>query len=155
MTFYEEYKPFRNYMRRLDLVGSLVDVWCFSVHIMNDRALPPDYEVGRPFGVSTKDNLWPWDLDILAREIVLNAGNRGDRTLRRWNDFAAAINYIRRLDGDAYSASGESADVLFELHRIVHRQFPWQVRVHVIRRCACSRCSVARQSTRSLCANSV
>ena len=67
-------------MRRFELVGSLVDVWCFSLHIINDRALPPDYTVGRRFGGSTKDNLWPCDLDILAREIVLNEGNRGDRT---------------------------------------------------------------------------
>lgn len=131
MGFYDEYKPFRNYMRRFERVGSLVDVWCLALHIMNDRALPPDYLVGKPFGVYHKDNLWPWDLDILAREIVLNASNRRDRTLRRWNDLAAAVNHIRRLDGVGYTAAGEKADVLFELHRIAHRQFPWQVRVHV------------------------
>lgn len=34
MNFYEEYKPFRNYMRRFELVPGLVDVWCYSLHVM-------------------------------------------------------------------------------------------------------------------------
>ena len=131
MGFYDEYKPFRNYMRRFERVGSLVDVWCLALHIMNDRALPPDYLVGKPFGVYHKDNLWPWDLDILARETVLNATTRGDRNLRRWNDLAGAINYIRDLDNAGYAASGDDRDVLFEMHRIAHRQFPWQIRVGI------------------------
>jgi hypothetical protein len=85
MGFYDEYKPFRNYMRRFELIQGLVDVWCYSQHVLNARPLPPDYAVGKPFGVTLNRNLWPWDLDILAREIVLNAGPRGDRSLRNWN----------------------------------------------------------------------
>ena len=131
MGFYDEYKPFRNYMRRFDLVGSLVDVWCYSMHVVGNRPLPASYAVGKPFGTNVKSNLWPWDLDILSREIVLNAGTRGDRSLRKWNDFANAINHIRRLDDGAYRVSGETADVLFELHRIAHRQFPWQRKIGV------------------------
>jgi hypothetical protein len=106
MGFYDEYKPFRNYMRRFELIQGLVDVWCYSQHVLNARPLPPDYAVGKPFGVTLNRNLWPWDLDILAREIVLNAGPRGDRSLRNWNHFAEAVNHIRRLDGLAYSEPG-------------------------------------------------
>jgi hypothetical protein len=131
MGFYDEYKPFRNYMRRFELIQGLVDVWCYSQHVLNARPLPPDYAVGKPFGVTLNRNLWPWDLDILAREIVLNAGPRGDRSLRNWNHFAEAVNHIRRLDGLAYSEPGETRDVLFELHRIAHRQFPWQIRTGI------------------------
>lgn len=40
MNFYEEYKPFRNYMRRFDLVPGLVDVWCYSLHVMEGQPLP-------------------------------------------------------------------------------------------------------------------
>lgn len=131
MGFYEEYKPFRNYMRRFGLVDSLIDVWRYSSHILDNKPLPPDYAVGKPPFEPIKHNIWPWDLDVLAREILLNAATKGDRSLRRWNDLAGAVNHIRRLDGDAYAAFGEQRDVLIEMHRIAHRQFPWQIRVGV------------------------
>jgi hypothetical protein len=127
MTFYDDYKPFRNYMRRFSLVEGLIDVWRYSLHIIDNLPLPPDYAVGKPPFEPIRRNLWPWELDILAREIVLNAVTRGDRSLRRWNDLAGAINHIKRLDNEAYAAFGDQRDVLLEMHRIAHRQFPWQI----------------------------
>src|SRR5260370_12366637 len=131
MDFYEDYKPFRNYMRKFSLVESLVDVWRYSLHVLNDAPLPADYAIGKPPFEPIKRNVWPWELDILAREIVLNATTKGDRSLRRWNDLAGAINHIKRLDNEAYWAFGDQRDVLLEMHRIVHRQFPWQTGVAV------------------------
>ena len=127
MAFFDEYKPFRNYMRRFDRTQSLVDVWCYFQHITENRPLPPDYAVGRPFSVPIKGRVWPWELDTLAREIVLNAGKGGDRSLRNWKAFADAVDHIKRLDEEAYRADPE-VDVLWELHRIVHRQIPRQIR---------------------------
>jgi hypothetical protein len=130
VNFYEEYKPFRNYMRRFDLVHGLVDVWCYSLHVMEGQPLPADYAVGALPFKPLKEHFYPWDLDILARELVLNAGKRGDRSLRTWDHLAVAVNHIRRLDEAAYMDSGtEPSDVIFELHRIAHRQFPWQISV--------------------------
>jgi hypothetical protein len=130
VNFYEEYKPFRNYMRRFDLVPGLVDVWCYSLHVMEGQPLPADYAVGALPFKPLKEHFYPWDLDILARELVLNAGKRGDRSLRTWDHLAVAVNHIRRLDEAAYMDSGtEPSDVIFELHRIAHRQFPWQISV--------------------------
>ena len=129
--FYEEYKPFRNYLRRFDLAGSLVDVWQYSLHIMEGQRLPTEYTVGRNALIdqNVKDVLFAWDLDTLARECVLNAGTGGDRALKRWRDLATVINHLRRLDGVAFTHGGDaSPDVLLELHRIAHRQFPWQTR---------------------------
>ena len=131
MGFYEDYKPFRNYMRRLSLAESLVNVWRYSLHILNDAPLPADYAIGKPPFEPIKRNVWPWELDILAREIVLNATTKGDHSLRRWNDLAGAINHINRLDNEAYVAFGDQREVLLEMHRIVHRQFPWQTGVGV------------------------
>jgi hypothetical protein len=131
MGFYEDYKPFRNYTRRLSLVESLIDVWRYSVHILNDAPLPTDYAIGKPPFEPIKRIVWPWELEILAREIVLNATTKGDCSLRRWNNLAEAINHIKRLDNEAYKAFGEQRDVLLEMHRIVHRQFPWQIRIGV------------------------
>ena len=131
MGFYDEYKPFRNYTRRFSLVSSLVDVWRYSLHVMEDQPLPSDYASGRTAFTfrPLKEDLYPWDLDVLTRELVLNAGARGDRTLKRWKDLAVAVNHMRRLDEAAYAQSGD--DVIFELHQIAHRQFPWQMKMVV------------------------
>jgi hypothetical protein len=95
MGFHDEYDRFRNYLMRFDLVSSLIDVWCYGRHITDDRPLEPGYAVGfdpqtmRPL----KECLHPWDLDILARELVLNAGSRPTYSLRWWNDLAGPILY--------------------------------------------------------------
>jgi hypothetical protein len=134
MSFYEEYKPFRNYMRRFDLVSSLVDVWCYSRYIIENEPLPPGYAVGmdlRKHG-ALKEYIHPWDLDLLAREIVLNSGDRADFNLRWWNDLGIAINHLRRLDGAAFESGHSQVDIMLEIHRIAHRQFPWQTNIGVI-----------------------
>lgn len=118
-------------MRRFDLTGALVDVWRYSLHVMEGQRLPPDYAMGRnPLtDPEVKNILFPWDLDTLARECVLHGGTVGDRTLRKWRDLAKAINHLRWLDGVAFTdGGGESPDALLEVHRIAHRQFPWQTR---------------------------
>ena len=130
MRFYDEYKPFRNYMQRFALLEGLVDVWQYSLHVMEGQPLPPGYAAGKerltPRPVA--ELVYPWHLDILARELVLNARHTGERSLKRWNDLAIAGNHIRRLDDAAFtSGSGRGQpDVLLELHRMAHRQFPWQ-----------------------------
>src|ERR1700737_2917000 len=131
MGFYEQYKPFRNYMRPFILVDSLVDIWRYSQYILDNKPLPPNYALGKPPFEPVRRHIWPWALDILARETVFNAAPRGDRSLRRWNDLAGAINHIRDLDNAAYAVSGDERDVLFEMHRIDHRQFPWQIKMGV------------------------
>jgi hypothetical protein len=118
MSLYEEYKPFRNYIRHFDLLSSLVDVWRYSLHVMEGEPLPADYASGKnALTAPVKEYLYPWDLDILAKEIILNAGSAGgDRSLKRWKDIATAINYVRRLDDAAFARNGGAqVDVMFEL----------------------------------------
>lgn len=128
MTFHDEYKPFRNYMQRFALLEGLVDVWRYSLHVMEGQPLPPGYAAGKerltPRPVA--ELVYPWHLDILARELVLNARHTGGRSLKRWNDLAVAGNHIRRLDDAAFTSGSGQPDVLLELHRMAHRQFPWQ-----------------------------
>jgi len=130
MTFYDEYTPFRDYVRRLHLVSSLIDVWSYSRHIIEGHPLQPGYAVGldpQKMG-PLKECVHPWELDILAREIILNAGNDRTYNLRWWQDLANAVNFVRHLDEVAFLLSkSPERDVLFELHRIAHRQFPWQM----------------------------
>lgn len=69
-------------------------------------------------------------LDTLARELVLNAGPVGSRSLTTWDNLATAINHIKRLD-EVASALGRPDEILLELHRIAHRQFPWQTQMRI------------------------
>ena len=132
MAFFDDYKPFRNHLRQFPLVPSLVEVWRLSLYLLHGKPLPRDYPAGRPWSAREplNKNLYPWDLDILLRELILNAPLRGPCTLTKWDDFASTINFIRRLEDIAFSkGGGKPIDVMFELHRIAHRQFPWQINV--------------------------
>lgn len=126
--FHKEYRPFRNYMRGFELVPSLIDVWQYSLHVMEDKPLSAGYAIGIPTTQSVKELIYPWDLDLLVRELVLNASDYGQRSMKRWNDLAAAVDHIRRMDDISFTiGENPSSDVMLELHRIAHRQFPWQI----------------------------
>ena len=135
MSFEKEYKRFRRYLRRFELVPSLLDVCRYSLHVMEGEPLPAEYAADMPRPMAglgmpepkVADRVYPWELDTLARELVLHAGSIEHRSLKNWHHFAEAINRVRRLEGSAYSAGDpEGAEVLLEIHRVGHRQFPWQ-----------------------------
>jgi len=122
---YDSYKPLRNMMRQCHLEASLVDVWQLSQHIMNNGPAPA--QPGMP-PYSLKQYLYPWDLPTIAREVVLHASRTGRKRLNSRHAMATAINTIRRIE-DAVAKGRLGVDnVMMELHRISHRQFPWQQR---------------------------
>ena len=108
MGLCEEYRLFHSYMRRFDLLPSLVDVWRYSLHVTERRPLPDDYAIGQSARTLKPLNElpFPWELDILSRELVLNATRRGTRSLKNWNDLAVAVDHIRRLDDIAFTSNG-------------------------------------------------
>ena len=125
---YGAYRPTRNFMRDFDLISGLEDVWRLSLHIMEGQALP----IGYPAGMSATSHkplrkiLHPWQLNTLARELVLNAGTGGKRSFGVWRNLALAINQILDLEGEAYSFQHRGPqDALQELHRNAQQQFPW------------------------------
>jgi hypothetical protein len=72
-----------------------------------------------------RSGLVQWEFEILAREIVLNGGKFGDRAFNSWDEVAHQINTIKFLENEAWNDK-HSDDILYELVRIAHRQFPWQ-----------------------------
>ena len=71
--------------------------------------------------------LHEWELSLLAKELLINAPNRGGRSLRQYSEMAGALNAIKRLEDDItdrYPLIGD--DILLEVYRVAHRQFPWQ-----------------------------
>ncbi len=128
MTPFDRYKPFRNFIRQFPVEQSLVVVWNYLQHVNYDLKLPneliPRDNRGRP--IDLKNLILPWELEILARELVLHAGHAGTRCLTVWNEMARAINCIKELSEVMDPVEADGYDIMREMHRIAHRQFPWQ-----------------------------
>jgi hypothetical protein len=123
---YRDYKPFRNFLHQFGLLDNLVHIWRYALFKIDKMPLPPNYIQGRPRFIDPEQFPYPWQLDLLVRELVLNAGQTGPRSLNNWNDIAHAINHVQRLDGAAFMLGNDgNPDVMLELHRIAHRQFPF------------------------------
>lgn len=126
LDLYPAYKPFRNCMRRFAITPSLTQLWGYIVFLTDDRPLGPALAVGKPPHLDLRQYVYPWDLEILVREVVLNADSRGSRDLSGWNELADAVNHIRRLEGVPYEQGEVRADIMVDLQRMPHRQFRWQ-----------------------------
>lgn len=126
---YDLYKPFRNYMRTVQTVPSLVAIYALHQHLVNDNPLPRGLQPRNKFGLPIRvaDILFPWDLDVLVREVVLNGSPEGRTSFQNWNSIATAGNVIRRIDDGITGRRNENYDVFRVMHRIVHFQFPWQM----------------------------
>ena len=126
MNFYNNYKPLRNYFRRFPMGPSLGAIWALSQEVIEHSSDVRADIVGRPLQYRELPFL-PWQIETLCREIVLNAAEvGGERSLLCWKDLAKAFNHIISLEDQAFKANGTTMDVMMEVHRLPHRQFPWQ-----------------------------
>jgi hypothetical protein len=123
VSIYDSYKPLRNMMRQCNLEASLIDVWQLSQHITNNGKAP--VQAGMP-PYSLKHYLYPWDLPTVAREVLLNANRNGTKRLNSLKAMRTVVNTIRQTEDAGSKERLELEDVMKELHRISHRQFPWQ-----------------------------
>lgn len=123
MTFRQAYEPFRVLLGQLPVVESLGEIWRMAAPFECDprllRRTMLREEVGPP--------CFPWELDVLSREILLNGSVEGRRSLANRADLAEAVRLIRELEDVAFARDGNALDVFQEMHRIAHRQFPWQL----------------------------
>jgi len=129
MSVYDSYKPLRNYLRKVPLWESLKVIHSYIQFLQFKQPFPKDIEISEQLLSAKKadKSIYEWELDILAREIVLNAEPNGVLTLRQWKNLAEAVNKIKTLENDISAHSGKlEPNILLELHRIAHRQFPWQ-----------------------------
>ena len=123
---YDLYKPFRNYMRRFPLAESLEKLWLFASHLSASGPHSGGLRFRDKPGLTfLKDTVFPWDLELLAREIILHAGSTGDKSFSRWSDLARAINFIRDIE-NKIAERQELDSILRDLNRLIHRQFPWR-----------------------------
>jgi len=66
---------------------------------------------------------------LIVRELILNAPERAGRAMNKWNEFAAVANLVRDIENEIWHRLPNGPDLVrYEMIRIGHRQFPWQVR---------------------------
>ncbi|MBN8190240.1 hypothetical protein JF540_26565 [Salipiger thiooxidans] len=79
--------------------------------------------------------IYAWELETLANELLTTkkkgAGKKRTRSLVPGNfqNIVAATNALRALENAEVRAGAPIGDVMLELSRIAHRQFPWQIGV--------------------------
>ncbi len=127
---FAEYKPFRNRLRGVNVLQALEMVWAFVQNLQFQRPLPTAFNHPlRAYRSGASIGLLEWEFETLAREILANCPERSDQRVDGWNAVSALIKEVRRLEGAAYRGRVEAADVMYELYRISHRQWPWQTKV--------------------------
>src|SRR5262249_4092861 len=73
---YELYKPLRNYLREVGLLESLGVIRAYAAFLQFKRPFPFDIEVHRSLldaRTVADRSLYEWELDVLVRELILNA----------------------------------------------------------------------------------
>lgn len=130
---FEAYKPLRNHLRKLCLADSLAVIRAYVQYLQLDTPIPRDCEVHRNFAfAASKSNkvalISEWELETLCREVILNAqdGTYCPETLKKWSCLARAINKLKELEDSIGEKFVSPDNILLELHRTAHRQFPWQ-----------------------------
>jgi len=126
------YKPLRNHLYKIKVDDGLFVVWAFVQHLQFDQDFPTEIEVIPEF--KDADHIqkirWssPWELETLAKEIILNSHELvAEKTFTKWNYFSGALNKLKALENEIGGEYTNQENVLIEMFRIAHRQFPWQM----------------------------
>lgn len=119
--------PLRNYLRPFNGVSFLVAIHQLSVHLEWCGTLPSYLDPANPGGLRGPMELgfFLWELDTLAREVILHCEPRAGKPVTSWNEVATAINKLKKAEEESNNEIDEY-NVLAELTRIAHRQFHWQ-----------------------------
>ena len=128
---YNKYKPLRNHVRQLSIELSLQHIWHLSQHLLSDRSLfqDPSFKSFSPKFKTLKNHIYPWELAIILREIILNSESNAKKGLNDIQTLGKVINGIRNYNDYITSSNTSDIDsVLKALHSITQLQFPWQKR---------------------------
>lgn len=129
---FDLYKPFRNRVREYHLGDTLYVVWAYSRLLqLSQPTFPRDIEspprettLGKPL----RHLVFPWNLELLAKEAILNSGGTGKakKDIKKWAGLALALNSAGKLDGAIAERTSNETNIMLELHRLAHLQFGWQ-----------------------------
>jgi len=126
------YKPFRNRIRETNLWTGLMSVFAYSQFIQGEMNLPALLMTPRLRSVEEpwQAGLFPWALELLARELILHGQSRTGTRLTDGASVFAFLATINDLENEAWRIhDGEGNAVFLEMSRIAYRQFHWQAGV--------------------------
>jgi len=132
-TIFNAYKPLRNAIRKLELADSLAVIRAYLCNLQFNQDIPSDCEVHREYLVRESHTeraclISEFHLETLCREVILHATDlgRAEKSLTEWVTLGKAVNHLKKLE-EVIASRYETTDLfLQELHRMAHRQFPWQ-----------------------------
>ena len=131
---YSLYCPLRNYLRKQKLNESLLAIHAHVQFQQFHKSLPL-YITGEPFGYRKISkfsdlldfHLFPWELTLLCKEVLLNSERYGStHSLLEWHYLSGAVNKLKEFQNELTKLYSTKENVLLELFRISHRQFRWQ-----------------------------
>jgi hypothetical protein len=131
---YSSYSPLRNYLRKQKQNESLLAIHAHIQFQQFHKSLP-QYITGEPFGYRSISkfsdllnfHLFPWELTLLCKEVLLNSEEYGsDHSLLEWHYLAGAVNKLKEFENELAKLYSTKDNVLLEFFRITHRQFRWQ-----------------------------
>lgn len=121
-------KPLRNFLRPYNCVSFLQAIWFLSNHLEFGMKLPPYLAHANP--AERKGSLelgfFLWELDTLAREVLLHCEPNFGKPVEDWSQVATALNKLKKAEEEGSNININAANVMSELPRIGHRQFHWQ-----------------------------
>jgi hypothetical protein len=130
-SIYDQWKPLRNFLRKLDSKVSLEVLRYYSLFDPNIKDIPPNppnYIEVHPSIFRQNNGIYPWDIEILAREVIYAAEdiNYTAHSFTKWKDFSKAINFLKAIEEAVSKKDINPNNVLRELFRLSHREFPHQ-----------------------------
>lgn len=132
--FYETYKPLKNALCKLKTDESLLIIWNYTAFLHGRNPLFTDIETSREYMnldyIQKRRSMSECELELLTREVTLHSEENPHmpKTLRKLDYLAGCINKIKSIDGKIAELYINTDNILLELHRLGHRQFPWQLK---------------------------
>lgn len=131
---FELYKPFRNKLRKYNLIESLFIIWGYSRNYFHNLPFPDEIE--KPPGFYPTETyinkitkgILDFELDFLLKQFIINCHIlKTNDSLRKFNNLSLIIIYMRNnIRNEIDKEIIKSNDFLFEFHRMAHQQFIWQ-----------------------------
>ena len=124
------YEPLRQRCRRYPVLDSLAVIHAYMQYLQFKQPLSPQIEIDETVNKTKQPgkHFYEWELEMLAREIVINAPMQAAHSLSRWHEFSTTVNLLKEFENNISERTGPllEKNILLELYRIAHQQFPWQ-----------------------------
>ncbi|WP_158677541.1 hypothetical protein [Chromobacterium vaccinii] len=128
MNIFDTYKPFRNRIKKYDLEKSLIGIWRYANHIIDNEPLPSHswYFYNGYTYIPPRDVVFPWQLEIALKEIVLNCNENGDVSIDKFPNLGTILDGISKTIRAVDSTSLNQSNIFNGVFRILHQQIVWQ-----------------------------